>query len=497
MNCQLKQNDHSSCPDVISVDHGRLRIAFHRTIRVPETDKEFHLPPSFGTFPLYSVKQFEKQLPANMSLKGGLFFPIHEREAMWIRFESKSQFAVKIYAGGVNVISGETSTENMATKLRRQKLHSENQSLQDYIVTPKQLWLDGIATAPGNVRQFVAVASGQGYTVEAQVTGEEVVDGLQFEVTGAAAALSVTYLGNTKVIKVDLGDNVELFLKAFEREFGLAEGSAEGLKVRGITRYTPSLARAGIVPGSEIIVEPIPPRKDTSVGIDDDDITVSVHTLTGAKFKISLNRFATIHHLRSILSDKTGIGGPGVRLIHNGHELRNEHCLDDYAIKDKSVIHCVVRLRGGGVAPCPEDTRDMGIAAGGKIKQSIHKDHYDPDSWDRSSTTTFNVQMLNAAVFKKIIGISPPPCPIDATTYLKYGFPLFELPEKVSSVKGQFDGVQSLSEISTKGKEPAFQYPECWEKYAVVQLNPNGTRMRFRTVSELEKEIRESSAATF
>ena len=56
-------------------------------------------------------------------------------------------------------------------------------SEQDYIVTPKQLWLDGIASGDGKVRQFIAVPVSSGYSVEAQVMGQETVAGLQFEVT--------------------------------------------------------------------------------------------------------------------------------------------------------------------------------------------------------------------------------------------------------------------------------------------------------------------------
>ncbi|OAX84352.1 hypothetical protein ACJ72_01268 [Emergomyces africanus] len=492
MNCELKQSGER-CPDTVSLDHGRLLISFHRTIRVPETDKEFNLPPSFGKFPLYSVKQFEKRLPESMSLKGGLFFPIHDREAMWIRFESRSQFAVKVYVGGVNIISGEPSTENMATKLRRQKLYSESKSLQDYIVTPMQLWIDGIATAPGAVRQFVAVSSGQGFTVEAQVTGEEVVNGLQFEVTKAGTPMSVTYLGTTKVMKVDLGDSVPLFLNTFEREFGLAQGSCSGLQVRGVPKNIHSLARAGIRPDGEIIVQPNPKREGASEGIDD-IITISIRSLTGATMRTSINRYAMTQYLKSIISNKMGIANQDQRLIHNGHQLSENYYLDEYGIQEESVIHLILHLRGGGEAAPP---RDMGIAAGGKIKQSIHQDNYDLDSWDRSSTTTFNVQMLNAAAFEKIIGISPPPCPIDATTYLQCGLPFFKLPEDESPVKGQFQDVQSLVEISTKGKELAVQNPECWEEYAIVQLNPNGSRMQFRTVSELEREVRGNNAAQF
>ena len=106
-----------------------------------------------------------------------------EREAMWIRFKSSNQFAIKIYVGGVNAVSGEPLIENAATIFRRQKLKAEGKSIQDYVVTPQQLWLDGIAMTAGVVRQFVAMPLDSGYSVEAQVTGQDLVGGLQFVVT--------------------------------------------------------------------------------------------------------------------------------------------------------------------------------------------------------------------------------------------------------------------------------------------------------------------------
>ena len=102
---------------------------------------------------------------------------------MWIRFKSTKQFAIKIYVGGVNAVSGEPAAENFATKLRRQTLKSQRASLQDYIVTPQQLWVDGIAVSPGKVRQFVAAPKGKGFSIEAQITNAETVGGIQFEVT--------------------------------------------------------------------------------------------------------------------------------------------------------------------------------------------------------------------------------------------------------------------------------------------------------------------------
>lgn len=45
-----------------------------------------------------------------------------EREAMWIHFRFSGFFAIKIYAGGVNVVTGESAREDLTTKLRRMKL---------------------------------------------------------------------------------------------------------------------------------------------------------------------------------------------------------------------------------------------------------------------------------------------------------------------------------------------------------------------------------------
>jgi hypothetical protein len=102
---------------------------------------------------------------------------------MWIKFTSScNKFAIKIHVGGVNAISGEPSYETEQTQARRYKLLSEKKSIQDYVVTPRQLWLDGIASTDGTVRQFVAVPLGSGYTVEAQITGTDLIGGLQLEV---------------------------------------------------------------------------------------------------------------------------------------------------------------------------------------------------------------------------------------------------------------------------------------------------------------------------
>ena len=121
---------------------------------------------------------------------------------MWINFNSRSQFAIKIYLGGVNAVSGEPMIENAATQLRRQKLKADGKSIQDYVVTPKQKWLDGIASAAGVVRQFVSMPMGSGYSVEAQVTGQELAGGLQFEITPRVHRVPRSPKEGTKCIQI-------------------------------------------------------------------------------------------------------------------------------------------------------------------------------------------------------------------------------------------------------------------------------------------------------
>ncbi|KAF4961782.1 hypothetical protein FSARC_10078 [Fusarium sarcochroum] len=160
-----------------------LSISFQRTVRVPDNDDSNDLPPDLGSFPLHKVDDYADKLPVNMAEKGGIFIPMYQREAMWIKFQSKKKYAIKIFVGGINAVSGEPAVPNAATALRRRNILKQGRSIQDYIVVPEQEWLDGVAVEAGNVRQFVAVPFGTGYSVEAQMTGEEVTAGIQFEIT--------------------------------------------------------------------------------------------------------------------------------------------------------------------------------------------------------------------------------------------------------------------------------------------------------------------------
>ena len=150
-------------------------IEFQRTLRIPDDDSDYPLPPGLGRFPLRHLDDYAACLPEEWRKRGGVIAPMHQSEAMWINFESKLNhrliqpypFAVKIATGKICAITGNPW------------VHGLNGDPQDYVVLPEQPWLDGYCIEKGTVRQFVAMPLGEGYTVEEQLTGAAEHGGLQ------------------------------------------------------------------------------------------------------------------------------------------------------------------------------------------------------------------------------------------------------------------------------------------------------------------------------
>src|SRR6266700_2503136 len=149
-----------------------LGITFLRTLRIPDDGKTYPLPPGLGRFPVRRVDDYGDRVPEEWRAQGGVFLPMYQREALWIAFDGQhwKPRAVTVGVGKVCAITGERWSESLSDRT------------QNYLVTPPQPWLDGIAVKKGQIRQFVAMPLGMGYTVEGQVTGEETVGGLQLKV---------------------------------------------------------------------------------------------------------------------------------------------------------------------------------------------------------------------------------------------------------------------------------------------------------------------------
>ena len=154
-----------------------FRIEFQRTLRIPDDNREHYLPPGLGEFPLSRVDDYPDNLPDRWAEHGGVFIPMYQAEALWIKFRGGYPMAVKIAAGKVNAVTGEAWQEELSGEL------------QDYLVVPGQPWLDGFCVEKGLIRQFVAMPLGEGYTAEEQLTGEAEHGGLQIAVYPMKASI--------------------------------------------------------------------------------------------------------------------------------------------------------------------------------------------------------------------------------------------------------------------------------------------------------------------
>ena len=148
---------------------GGVAVRFVRTLRLPETGTH-PLPPGLGEFPVRRVADYPDTVPEAWRARGGVLLPVYLREAMWLSFAGTAEpAALQVGVGKVCAVSGEPWSDRLSRKP------------QNYVVLPRQPWLDGINSGKGTVRQFVTVPLGLGATVEGQVTGEEVWGGVQLQ----------------------------------------------------------------------------------------------------------------------------------------------------------------------------------------------------------------------------------------------------------------------------------------------------------------------------
>ncbi|KAK2031835.1 hypothetical protein LX32DRAFT_650410 [Colletotrichum zoysiae] len=59
-----------------------------RAEQEPVADDTNSLPPGTGKSPLFRVRDYAHKMPEDMARKGGVFFPMYQREAMWIDFSA-------------------------------------------------------------------------------------------------------------------------------------------------------------------------------------------------------------------------------------------------------------------------------------------------------------------------------------------------------------------------------------------------------------------------
>jgi hypothetical protein len=116
---------------------------------------------------------------------------------------------------------------------------------------------------------------------------------------------------------------------------------------------------------------------------------------------------------------------------------------------------------------------DMGIGAGGRMRQEIYPDEYGIDTWDETNTGRVFIHIVNSMDFREIAGEEPPATPVSAKTYTEAGLPWFDLYDEGKgdlAPSGILAGIKSIKEkdaekgFTSQQDDSPVAVPDGWVK---------------------------------
>ena len=104
----------------------------------------------------------------------------------------------------------------------------------------------------------------------------------------------------------------------------------------------------------------------------------------------------------------------------------------------------------------PSAEMEMGLAAGGRMRQQIYDDHYEPGDWDQSTSSRCFVHLANSESWHQITGIVPPTEAPTAKEYNMAGLPWFDYYRERPAVGGSkiLRGIKSIAAVAKEKRQP-------------------------------------------
>jgi hypothetical protein len=453
----------------------KSRISFHRTLRIPEDGRDYPLPASLGTLPIHRVEDFADSVPARWLEQGGFFIPLYQKEALFIQFDGEDwcPSIAKVCVGGINAITGKEHSDNLFS-------HS-----QDYVVIPTQKWLDGINSGDGIVRQFVAMPLGLGYTIEAQFTDEERQGGFQLTVyepvEGRFQKPIQSPLRKAEFIKrLALLEFDSLFNKLNRRKRAVIESIKNGA-LASKAAFVCALSNEEVIETYNVFIK-------------------TFYKIVEDKTKHYFGndpQFHSIFNQTVKLLKNLGLRGPiepdsidptPTRIS----EPPDQSSLRLYSSAAPAPTNTEGRPAALGSSPGPESSHqqidEMGIAAGGKIKQQIYRDPFGIECWDYNKRRLVRIHIVNSVAYKAITGRDPLPSPITSEHYQNAGIPWFSHYDEhaeclqASGILNKIMGISAIDRRRGAGNVSDAQ---------PLNINPlNLQRIRTPDLNEVIEELR-------
>jgi Ubiquitin-2 like Rad60 SUMO-like len=436
-------------------------------MRLPNDDKAYPMPPPLAPYPLYNTGQLGGRLALDMREKGGVIFPMWQREAVRVQFKHLghrrlASYAVRPFVGGVNCISGEAARPSMSHILRQLNGVAKK---QDYLVVgggaSSVQYLDGIAVAPGIVRQLVALPIQSPESIEWQMTGLDDVGGLQLEI--------IPQFGRS-IPTLYREDAMNHEIPMFE---GRLLSTAEDLEMSPGTQvyYQTRCVRSRTL-FDEMSCNASQERDHLTFRVEK-DLFITIKMTDGnneAFFNVGIHTKLSLV-MAKFLQRYKGCGRD-IIFVFDGSRVLGTDTPDFLGMEVFEVVEVCQEQVGGGFSrfDMAWDISDLeapaiGFGASAQILQNIRRDEEDPRTWNMCAAKLLNVQILNSKVFEQVFGIPRPLTPMTFAAYSHANVPIFQrYLEKESSVHGNFNRIVSLDEAEASDRRIARPRSSCVDR---------------------------------
>jgi hypothetical protein len=419
-------------------------------------------------------------MPEDMQERGGVFFPIYQHEAFWLSFKSDGHFTIKTFVGGVNAVSGlpwnqrdhnggqdyvvvppQKWLDGVFTKGGQVKQfvampgHS-GFGVEEQITGEDRLGGLQLIITPAFPKNFGCWIDGLDPEFDRKLYGRR-NRFTSFRLTNPDSR-RLNMLSTPRRLGIRVGSVIYKCQHSYAGNMSDSQWKEDGFPLHSRPSFLFELFRTSrerkvdtkTVSAMNLLRIRCELRKNGK--------PINVH------LTLKISPWSTGRQISHIVEHRAGGEHNGdfdfyfdlylseTYIYHNSSQLRRDDLnapLWRLGLRDDSImifdfVFLDPRVRGVTSSPhfdsCQNVSFEMGGgfgssnwspwsvsgAAGGNIRQIIHKDKNPADTWIESLETLLNVQMLNAVAFESVTGMVAPRTPMSPETYTKAGLPFFK-----------------------------------------------------------------------
>jgi hypothetical protein len=429
-------------------------ITLKKTIQIANDGKEYELPPSTGNFSYY-FNGTKRIVPMN-----------HENEALWLDFRNSNihaPVAIKIMAGGINAVIGLKETENTYTQLRNNddKGKGQNYLIVTTLEESGQRWLDGFMTGDKTVRQFIAVALGQGKSVEEKLEG--------------------TQRGGLQIIVVPTKQEIVDKRMADAREKQRQEEEARE-KRRLENEEQIKKIETSIKEKEELLTQK---RQDQSSA---EEITALENEIKALRRKLPQKSHTIMRSVAQKEIVELELDGMDEDNMKGCDELQSMYAMSEDLTNSSMDFHKASKKSSSfnilGSIKNRIANLKMGLGGGGKIKQEIVASSIPVDNFDPQKAQYMDLDLINLEQFATMNRLPLPPREPTADEYTNAGGLWFELLSAEQAVKADSQSrLVALEETGNLSALPRTENTVTVPRHQVVSLGAGSSFFSFLPTS--------------